>query len=62
MDQAYTAFMPNEDTPISDIAKTAYVICEVGGQVYRRTCTADNDAYLVKGTPVILQGLNGCCI
>ena len=62
VDQAYTAFMPNEDTPISDIAKTAYVICEVGGQVYRRTCTADNDAYLVKGTPVILQGLNGCCI
>ena len=62
VDQAYTAFMPNEDTPISDIAKTAYVICEVGGQVYRRTCTADNDAYLVKGTPVILQRLNGCCI
>ena len=62
VDQTYTAFMPNEDTPISDIAKTAYVICEVGGQVYRRTCTADNDAYLVKGTPVILQGLNGCCI
>lgn len=62
VDQAYTAFMPNEDTPISDIAKTAYVICEVGGQVYRRTCTADNDAYLVKGTPVILQGLSGCCI
>lgn len=62
VDQTYTAFMPNEDTPISDIAKTAYVICEVGGQVYRRTCTADNDAYLVKGAPVILQGLNGCCI
>ena len=62
VDQTYTAFMPNEDTPISDIAKTAYVICEVGGQVYRRTCTADNDAYLVKGTPVILQGLSGCCI
>ena len=59
---AYASFMPDEDILISDVAKDANVICEVDGQVYRRTVEANNDAYLVKGSPVILHGTLGSCI
>ena len=59
---AYASFMPDEDILISDVAKDANVICEVDGQVYRRTVEANNDAYLVKGSPVILHGTLGNCI
>ncbi|WP_443703933.1 leucine-rich repeat protein [Prevotellamassilia timonensis] len=59
---AYASFMPDEDILISDVAKDANVVCEVDGQVYRRTVEANNDAYLVKGSPVILHGSLGSCI
>ena len=59
---AYASFMSDEDILISDVAKDANVICEVDGQVYRRTVEANNDAYLVKGSPVILHGTLGSCI
>ena len=59
---AYASFMPDEDILISDVAKDANVVCEVDGQVYRRTVTADDGACLVKGSPVILHGSLGSCI
>ena len=59
---AYASFMPDEDILISDVAKDANVICAVDGKVYRRTVEANNDAYLVKGCPVILHGTLGSCI
>ena len=59
---AYASFMPDEDILISDVAKDANVICAVDGKVYRRTVEANNNAYLVKGSPVILHGTLGSCI
>ena len=59
---AYASFMPDEDILISDVAKDANVVCEVDGQVYRRKVTANDGAYLVKGSPVILHGSLGSCI